>query len=91
MINNWFSELLHSMPKAAEVLPLFSTTNSLPAPEIQGIEYSQPCEIAKLNEDGSLKVLALPARLRFADQQWTKDSVSRENLDYPATHWRFNS
>jgi len=89
MLKNWINELLYPVPKAADVLPLFSTVTNLPAPELPGVEYSQPCEIGKLHEDGRLEVLASTVRLRFTDQQWTKDSTSHEHIAYPATHWRF--
>lgn len=89
MLKNWLTELLYPMPEAVDVLPLFSTVASLPVQEVPGIEYSRPCEIAKLHNDGRLVVLAMPTRLRFADQLWTKDSVIHEHVAYPATHWRY--
>lgn len=89
MLKNWINELLYPEPKAADVLPLFSTVASLPAPEAPALAYSQPCEIAKLHDDGRLEALAFPVRLRFADQRWTKDTTSHEHIAYAATHWRF--
>lgn len=89
MFKHWLNELLHPTPKAIDVLPLFTTIATLPAPEMPGIEYSQPCEIGKLHNDGRLEVLAMGVRLRFENQEWVKDSASRERIAYPATHWRF--
>jgi hypothetical protein len=49
MLKDWINQMLYPVPKAADILPLFSTVASLPAPETPSIEYSQPCEIGKLH------------------------------------------
>lgn len=85
----WLDEFLHPVPKAADVLHLFSTVASLPPPEVSGMKYSRPCLIAQLHDDGRLEVLGSPVVLRFEDQQWVKDSVGHECITYPATHWQF--